>query len=46
MKSPHKPDRKKIFYRVIIILVTIYLMNKYVFDNWDNIEHFISNMFQ
>jgi hypothetical protein len=45
MKDSNKFNRKDLIITVFIVLITAYLISKYVFGNWDNIKHFISNLF-
>jgi hypothetical protein len=45
MKDSNKFNRKDLIITVFIVLITVYLISKYVFGNWDYIKHFISNLF-
>ncbi len=40
-----KIDFKRIILRVLFIAVTAFLFYRYVALNWDNIKHFIFNLF-
>ena len=41
-----KTGFKNTVLRILIIGITAYLFSKYVLGNWDNIKHFIYNLFQ
>jgi len=45
MQRIKKVNRRDLIIKVFIVLTVIYLMKKYVFENWDNIKNFIANLF-